>query len=61
LPAGNTVVNSWSGQFSGSGSATQVSNVSYNGRLTAGANTEFGFQANGSAPNPVPSLTCTAL
>ncbi|GIF45728.1 poly(hydroxyalkanoate) depolymerase family esterase [Asanoa ferruginea] len=61
LPAGNTVVNSWSGQFSGSGSATQVTNVSYNGRLTAGGVTEFGFQANGATPNPVPNLTCTAL
>ncbi|MEV4535916.1 PHB depolymerase family esterase [Asanoa sp. NPDC049518] len=61
LPSGNTIVNSWSGQFSGSGSATQVSNVAYNGRLAAGAATEFGFQANGPAPNPVPSLSCTAL
>ncbi|SNT00089.1 esterase, PHB depolymerase family [Asanoa hainanensis] len=61
LPSGNTVVNSWNGQFSGSGSTTQVSNVSYNGRLAAGAATEFGFQANGPAPNPVRSLSCTAL
>jgi acetylxylan esterase len=61
MPAGSTVVNSWNGQFTGSGSATQVSNVSYNGRLAAGAATEFGFQANGAAPNPVPNLTCTAL
>jgi poly(hydroxyalkanoate) depolymerase family esterase len=61
LPAGTAVVNSWNGQFSGTGSATQVSNVSYNGRLTAGMSTEFGFQANNPAPNPLPSASCTAL
>ncbi|GIF74660.1 extracellular catalytic domain type 1 short-chain-length polyhydroxyalkanoate depolymerase [Asanoa siamensis] len=59
LPAGTTVVNSWSGQFSGSGSATQVTNASYNGRLGPGAATEFGFQANGAAPALSPA--CTAL
>ncbi|MDG4820522.1 PHB depolymerase family esterase [Asanoa sp. WMMD1127] len=60
LPAGSTVVNSWSGQFSGTGATTQVSNVSYNGRLAANTATEFGFQANGTAPT-TPALTCTAL
>ncbi|MGW0436788.1 extracellular catalytic domain type 1 short-chain-length polyhydroxyalkanoate depolymerase [Micromonospora sp. NPDC003197] len=58
LPAGNSVVNSWNGQFSATGGTIQVTNMSYNGRLVAGGSTEFGFQANGSAPSP--ALTCTA-
>jgi len=57
LPAGTTVVNSWNGQFSGSGTATQVTNASWNGRLAAGMSTEFGFQANGPAPSPAVSCT----
>jgi len=60
LPAGNTVVNSWNGQFSAASGAIQVTNASYNGQLPAGQSTEFGFQANGPAP-ATPPVTCTAL
>ncbi len=59
LPSGNTVVNSWNGQFSGTTGTIQVTNLAYNGRLNAGGNTEFGYQANGAVPTP--ALTCTAL
>lgn len=59
LPAGNTVVNSWNGQFSATTGTIQVTNLSYNGRLNAGQFTEFGYQANGSVPTP--ALACTAL
>ena len=43
---------------SGSGAAVTVRNEAYNGSLTAGATTTFGFTANGTAATPV--AACTA-
>uniref|UniRef100_UPI0031D0124A cellulose binding domain-containing protein n=1 Tax=Saccharothrix mutabilis TaxID=33921 RepID=UPI0031D0124A len=54
LPSGSTVTNSWNATRNGN----QWSNVAYNGNLTAGQATEFGFQGTGSAGSPSP--TCTA-
>jgi endo-1,4-beta-xylanase len=54
LPSGATVTNSWSTTRSGN----TWSNVSYNGRITAGQYTEFGFQATGTAGTLSP--TCAA-
>jgi endo-1,4-beta-xylanase len=58
LPAGAAITNSWSTTASGTSGAVRFSNVSYNGRLTAGQSTQFGFQANGSGAGMTP--TCTA-
>ncbi|MEV4141197.1 endo-1,4-beta-xylanase [Dactylosporangium sp. NPDC049742] len=54
LPSGATVTNSWSTTRSGN----TWSNVSYNGRLSAGQYTEFGLQATGTAGTLSP--TCAA-
>jgi endo-1,4-beta-xylanase len=57
LPAGHTIVNAWGATMTG-GTAT---NASYNGRLTPGQSTTWGFQAN--RPNGNTQLatitTCT--
>ncbi|MEU8301424.1 endo-1,4-beta-xylanase [Micromonospora sp. NPDC048909] len=58
LPSGATVVNTWNATSSAASGAVQFRNVSYNGRLTAGQTTEFGFQANGTGTGLTP--TCTA-
>ncbi|MEU4774072.1 endo-1,4-beta-xylanase [Micromonospora sp. NPDC023644] len=58
LPGGTTVTNTWNARGSGASGAVTFRNVDYNGRLSAGAVTEFGFQGTGSGPTGTP--TCTA-
>jgi len=58
IPAGSAVTNKWNAVSSGSTGALLFANVSYNGRVNAGAYTEFGFQGTGSPPSGTP--TCTA-
>jgi hypothetical protein len=36
-----------------------VTNLSYNGSISAGGNTSFGFQATYSGSNAAPTLTCS--
>jgi endo-1,4-beta-xylanase len=56
---GQTITQLWNGTVSQSGSAVTVTNVSYNGTLGAGATTSFGFLANWSGSNSVPTnVTC---
>ncbi|GAB3982654.1 hypothetical protein GCM10027615_65860 [Plantactinospora veratri] len=58
LPSGATVTNSWNSQRSGSSGAVTFTNVSFNGRISPGESTEFGFQGTGSGTGMSP--TCTA-
>jgi acetylxylan esterase len=58
LPAGASVTNTWSASASGSVGTVRFVNVSYNGRLSPGQVTEFGFQGNGSGSGMTP--TCSA-
>ncbi|MFY1593540.1 endo-1,4-beta-xylanase [Micromonospora sp. WMMD737] len=58
LPGGATVTNTWSARATGTSGAVTFRNVDYNGRLSAGATTEFGFQGTGTGPTGTP--TCTA-
>ncbi|MFY1694725.1 cellulose binding domain-containing protein [Solwaraspora sp. WMMA2101] len=58
LPGGASVTNTWNATASGNTGAVRFTNVSYNGRLTPGQVTEFGFQGNGSGTGMTP--TCTA-
>ncbi|MEV4627056.1 endo-1,4-beta-xylanase [Micromonospora sp. NPDC049523] len=58
LPSGSTITNAWNTTRSGNTGSVQLSNVAYNGRLTAGQVTEFGFQGTGTAPSGTP--TCAA-
>ncbi|WDZ83845.1 endo-1,4-beta-xylanase [Micromonospora cathayae] len=58
LPSGTTVTNTWSANASGTSGTVQFSNVNYNGAVSAGQSTEFGFQGTGTATGLTP--VCTA-
>ncbi len=55
---GQTINQVWGGVSTASGSSVTVRNEGWNGTLAAGATTQFGFIASGSATTP--ALTCTA-
>jgi acetylxylan esterase len=55
LPSGAAITNSWSTTRNGN----QFSNVSYNGRVTAGQSTQFGFQGTGTGPGNS-GISCSA-
>jgi hypothetical protein len=57
VPAGSAVTNSWNAQNSGTTGTVRFDNVSYNGQVSAGGSTEFGFQGTGTPPT---NATCTA-
>ncbi|HET6530296.1 MAG TPA: endo-1,4-beta-xylanase, partial [Actinoplanes sp.] len=59
VPSGSAVTNTWNAQASGTSGSVRFANVSYNGRLTAGGTTEFGFQGTGTAPSGTPSCTAS--
>ncbi|MEV4555448.1 glycoside hydrolase family 6 protein [Kitasatospora sp. NPDC049285] len=54
------ITNLWNGVVSQSGKAVTVTNQSYNGTVSGGGNTSFGFGANYSGTNALPTLSCTA-
>ncbi|WP_306204470.1 cellulase family glycosylhydrolase [Actinoplanes sp. RD1] len=55
LPTGTSVTSTWSAAAGSSTGTVRFTNVAYNGRLAAGASTEFGFQGTGAAPSATPS------
>jgi pectate lyase len=59
-PNGQAVTSFWSATITSSGSAVTATNVSYNGQLSAGQSTSFGFLGSWSGTNSAPTLTCTA-
>jgi hypothetical protein len=59
LPGGTTITNLWNGSNSGTTGAVTVTNASYNGSLSAGGATSFGFQANGSSTGTTVSCAAT--
>jgi len=59
---GQTVSQFWNTTLTQSGTGVTASNVSYNGALAAGANTQFGFLANSNTTTNTPtSITCTKV
>ncbi|MEQ4715699.1 glycoside hydrolase family 9 protein [Nonomuraea sp. B19D2] len=54
----NQITQLWGGKHTQSGSGVTVQNESYNGALSPGATTTFGFIANGTSTVPDP-ITCT--
>ncbi|TXK34536.1 lytic polysaccharide monooxygenase [Nonomuraea sp. C10] len=50
----------WNATLTGQPPNVVAKNVSYNGQLAPNASTTFGFNATGSVPSPVPTLTCTS-
>ncbi|MER7165889.1 cellulase family glycosylhydrolase [Micromonospora sp. NPDC000207] len=57
---GQTVSQAWNATVTSSGSTVTAGNVSYNGRLAAGASTSFGFIGTWNGSNPAPTLSCNA-
>ncbi|WP_305886686.1 cellulase family glycosylhydrolase [Actinoallomurus rhizosphaericola] len=55
-----SVSNGWSATVTQSGAAVTATNASFNGGLSPGASTSFGFQATYSGSNTAPTPTCTA-
>jgi cellulase/cellobiase CelA1 len=58
LASGQTITQLWSGTLTTSGSAATVRNVSWNGALSPGSSTTYGFIANGTPSSP--TITCTS-
>ncbi|MDQ0368319.1 cellulase family glycosylhydrolase [Catenuloplanes indicus] len=58
--SGQAVSNAWNATVTSSGSTVTAKNVSYNGKLSAGGSTSFGFLGSWTGSNPVPAVTCTA-
>ncbi|MFC7534152.1 cellulase family glycosylhydrolase [Actinoplanes sp. GCM10030250] len=56
---GQTVTSHWSSTITSSGSTVTARNATWNGRLSAGATTSFGFLGSWTGSNPTPTLTCT--
>jgi mannan endo-1,4-beta-mannosidase len=57
---GQTVTQAWNATVTSSGSSVTARNVSYNGKLAAGASATFGFLGSWTGTNSVPAVTCTA-
>ncbi|MFC4105817.1 cellulase family glycosylhydrolase [Micromonospora zhanjiangensis] len=57
---GQQVTQAWGATVTASGSAVTARNVSYNGAISAGGSTTFGFLGSSTGTNSVPSLSCTA-
>ncbi|MEH1127353.1 cellulose binding domain-containing protein [Micromonospora sp. CPCC 206061] len=59
-PKGQSITNSWDATVTSSGASVAAVNASYNGRLSAGQSTSFGFNGAWHSTNTAPTLTCTA-
>jgi lytic cellulose monooxygenase (C4-dehydrogenating) len=57
-PGSQTVQQGWNATVSASGTTVTAANASYNGALSAGATTNFGFIGSGTSSTP--AVTCTA-
>ncbi|MGY0005906.1 lytic polysaccharide monooxygenase auxiliary activity family 9 protein [Micromonospora sp. I033] len=58
-PSGQTITQLWNGTASTSGAAVTVTNAPYNGSVPPEGTTTFGFTANFSGTNTLPTVTCT--
>ena len=58
LASGQAISQVWNGALSTSGSKVTVTNVAYNGAVSSGASTTFGFLGTGNASTP--AVTCTS-
>lgn len=56
FPSGQTITNSWSGQFTQTGANVTVTGLSWNANLAPGGSAEVGFNASHSGTNGVPAV-----
>jgi acetylxylan esterase len=59
LPAATSIVNIWNGSAVGTTGSVVVTNMPYNGTVSAGGSTEFGFQGGGSGSGVTVSCAAT--
>jgi endo-1,4-beta-xylanase len=57
FPSGVTITNAWNANRSASTGTIRFTNMSYNGRVSAGQTTEFGMQGTGTAGTLSPSCS----
>ena len=57
---GQQIMSAWGATVAASGSTVTATNASYNGRLSGGTLTSWGFNGTWTGTNSVPTLTCTA-
>ncbi|MGI5243561.1 lytic polysaccharide monooxygenase [Dactylosporangium sp. CA-139066] len=57
---GQTVTSFWNANLTTSGATVTATNAAYNGRLSPGQSTSFGFNGTWSGTNSPPALTCSA-
>jgi mannan endo-1,4-beta-mannosidase len=57
---GQSISQAWNATVSSTGASVTARNVSYNGRLDAGASASFGFLGSWNGANTVPAVSCTA-
>jgi hypothetical protein len=55
FPNGQTITQLWNGSYTQSGSNVSVSNLSYNGTIAPGGNTNFGFNGSWNGSNNAPT------
>ncbi|MFI6074081.1 endo-1,4-beta-xylanase [Actinoplanes sp. NPDC051343] len=55
LPSGGALTGIWNATNTGTTGSVTFHNVSYNGQIAAGGNTEFGFQGTGTGPSATPA------
>ena len=60
LASGQTITNLWNGTVTGSSGAISVQNASYNGSLSAGGSTTFGYVANGNGALAPSAVSCSS-
>jgi mannan endo-1,4-beta-mannosidase len=58
---GQRITQSWNATVTSNGATATARNVDYNGSLTAGASTTFGFLGSWSGTNSAPTLACTPI
>lgn len=57
--SGSSISQLWNGDLRGTTGTVGVGNVAWNGHLTSGASTTYGFIGSGTAPAPPPPVECS--
>lgn len=58
VPSGQRVDSAWNGKLTTSSTAASVTNADWNGSLSAGASTTFGYVASGGSPDTAAAPIC---
>jgi mannan endo-1,4-beta-mannosidase len=59
-PSGQSFTNTWNASVTTAGTAVTARNMPYNGNLSAGASTSWGFTASYAGTNSAPAVRCAA-